>query len=113
MKLRDKAADARFFATDPASGRSGEVDPLLYLTDWQYDEMASRPDMIVQFVQHIEHDARQSSGVDDLEVTAQVQASLNGREFQRLLDPKTDLSDVEMSPFMTASFIEPLTEPLP
>jgi vitamin K-dependent gamma-carboxylase len=113
MKLRDKAADARFFATDPASGRSGEVDPLLYLTDWQYDEMTSRPDMIVQFARHIEADARQSFGVDDLKVTARVEASLNGREYQRLIDPKADLSAIEMSPFMTADFIEPLRTPLP
>jgi vitamin K-dependent gamma-carboxylase len=112
MKLRDKAADARFFATDPASDRSGEVDPLLYLTDWQYDEMASRPDMIVQFAHHVERDARQSFGVDDLKVTARVEASLNGREFQRMIDPKTDLSEVEMSPFTTADFIEPLRTPL-
>ena len=113
MKLRDKSADARFFASDPASGRSGEIDPLLYLTDWQYDEMAARPDMIVQFAHHIERDARETFGVRDVKVTAQVEASLNGREFQRMIDPKTDLSEVETSPFTTADFIEPLRTPLP
>jgi vitamin K-dependent gamma-carboxylase len=113
MKLRDKAAEARFFASDPASGRSAEIDPLIYLTDWQYDEMASRPDMIVQFARHIDRDARESFGADDLKVTVQAEASLNGREFQRLIDPEADLSEVEMSPFMTADFIEPLREPLP
>jgi Vitamin K-dependent gamma-carboxylase len=48
-----------------------------------------------------------------VKVTAQVEASLNGREFQRLIDPKADLTAVESSPFTTADYIEPLTEPLP
>jgi vitamin K-dependent gamma-carboxylase len=112
MKLRDKAADARFFVTDPRTGRSDEIDPLAYLTDWQYDEMASRPDMIVQFAHQIERDARTALGAEDVKVTAQVEASLNGRAFQRLIDPKADLSEVEMSPFTTADFIKPLRTPL-
>ena len=112
MKLRDKEADARFFAFDP-SGHRNEVDPFQYLTDWQYDEMAARPDMIVQFARHVERDARETFGVRDVKVTAQVEASLNGREFQRLIDPEADLTKVESSPFTTADYIEPLTEPLP
>ncbi len=62
MKLRDKAAEARFFASDPATGRTAEIDPFVYLTDWQYDEMTARPDMIVQFAHHLEGEARKSFG---------------------------------------------------
>jgi vitamin K-dependent gamma-carboxylase len=112
MKLRDKAADARFFVSDPASGRFEEMDPFAYLTDWQYDEMAARPDMIVQFAHHLEREALPSFGVEELEVTAEVEASLNGRQFQRMIDQEADLSEVEMSPFTTAGFIEPLRTPL-
>jgi hypothetical protein len=113
QKLRDKEADARFFATEPASGRTEEIDPFGYLTDWQYDEMAARPDMIVQFAQHIERDAQETFGLRDVEVTAEVEASLNGRESQRLINPDADLSSVELSPFTTADYIEPLRTPLP
>ncbi|HEV3478919.1 MAG TPA: HTTM domain-containing protein [Gaiellaceae bacterium] len=112
MKLRDKEADARFFAFDP-SGHRNEVDPFQYLTDWQYDEMAARPDMIVQFARFVERDARQTFGVRDVKVTANVQASLNGRPFQRLIDPEADLTDAEVSPFTTADYIEPLRAALP
>jgi vitamin K-dependent gamma-carboxylase len=112
MKLRDKAADAQFFASDPTSGRFEEIDPFVYLTEWQYEEMAARPDMIVQFAHHLERDARQALGVDDARVTVEAEASLNGREFQRLIDPETDLTEVEVSPFTTADFIEPLRTPL-
>jgi vitamin K-dependent gamma-carboxylase len=112
MKLRDKEADARFFATDGASGRRNEIDPFRYLTDWQYDEMAARPDMIVQFARHIERDARTTFGMEDVKVTAEVDASLNGRDHQRLIDPEADLTEVEVSPFTTADYIEPLRTPL-
>jgi hypothetical protein len=112
MKLRDKEADARFFAFD-ASGHRNEVDPFQYLTDWQYDEMAARPDMIVQFARFIERDARETSGVRDVKVTAEVDASLNGREFEQLIDSEADLTQVDSSPFTTADYIEPLTKPLP
>jgi vitamin K-dependent gamma-carboxylase len=115
MKLRDKEADARFFATDPASGQSGEVDPFRYVTDWQYDEMAARPDMIVQLAKEIERDARENPefGIADLEVRAEVTASLNGRPEEALIDRQVDLTEVEVSPFSTADWIEPLDEPLP
>jgi hypothetical protein len=42
------------------------------LTDWQYDEMAARPDMIVQFARHLEDGARQSLAVEELKVKAAV-----------------------------------------
>jgi vitamin K-dependent gamma-carboxylase len=115
MKLRDKESDARFFATDPASGQSGEVDPFLYVTEWQYDEMAARPDMVVQLAKHIESEARENPefNVQDLEVRAEVIASLNGRPAEPLIDREVDLTEVELSPFTSADWIEPLDEPLP
>jgi vitamin K-dependent gamma-carboxylase len=113
MKLRDKAADARFFVSDPRNGQLEEIDPFVYLTDWQYDEMAARPDMIVQFAHHLERRVREASGAGDLAVTVETEASLNGREYQEMIDPEADLSEARMSPFTTADFIIPLTEPLP
>jgi hypothetical protein len=42
-----------------------------------------------------------------------VEASLNGREPATLIDPDVDLTGVELSPFRSADWIEPLDEPLP
>jgi hypothetical protein len=39
--------------------------------------------------------------------------SLNGREPARLIDGEVDLTEVELTPFGSADWIEPLTEPLP
>ena len=45
MRLRDKEADAQFFATDPMGGQRWEIDTDQYLTNGQESEMATRPDM--------------------------------------------------------------------
>lgn len=112
MKLRDKEATARFFVIDPRSSQREEIDPLLYLTDWQYAEMAARPDMVVQFAHHVERAARERLGVRDVAVTADVTASLNGREAEWLIDPEADLTNVDPSPFRTADYVMPLDNPL-
>ena len=67
MKLRDKEGDTRFFIFDPQTGTGWEADPLQYLTDWQYEEMTGRPDMILQFAHFLADDAR-SQGHENVEV---------------------------------------------
>jgi vitamin K-dependent gamma-carboxylase len=111
MKLRDKEGDTEFAVFD-GGRRIGFVDPGLYLTDWQWDEMSTRPDMILQFAHHIEREARRR-GLGDVEVRADVFASLNGREDQRLIDPQADLTE-KSRPFLLghADWVEPLRTPL-
>jgi vitamin K-dependent gamma-carboxylase len=106
MKLRDKAAEGSFYVvTGPGFG--DDIDPLSYLTEWQYEEMLARPDMIVEFARYLEDEAG-----EEVQIRAEVVASLNGRAYQDLLDPGVDLTDVEASPFGTADWIEPLRTPL-
>jgi vitamin K-dependent gamma-carboxylase len=91
MKLRDKAADTLFFATDPATGETWEVNPFDHLSELQYDEMSGRPDMILQAAHYIA-DVLRAEGYDQIEVRAEASASLNGREFQDLIDPTVNLA---------------------
>jgi vitamin K-dependent gamma-carboxylase len=111
MKLRDKEAQTEFAVFDEGK-RIGFVDPGLYLTDWQWEEMSTRPDMILQFAHHIEREAR-GNGLGDVEVRADVFASLNGREEQRLIDPQADLTE-KSRPLLLghADWVEPLRTPL-
>jgi vitamin K-dependent gamma-carboxylase len=111
MKLRDKEAQTEFAVFD-GGRRLGFADPGLYLTDWQWEEMSTRPDMILQFAQHIEREARRR-GLGDVEVRADVFASLNGREEQRLIDPQADLTE-KSRPLLLghADWVEPLRTPL-
>lgn len=110
MKLRDKEATATFRVRDPASGRQWEVEPAAYLAPHQVDEMAARPDMILQFAHHLARLWAQDYGVRDAEVRASVCASLNGRKAALLIDPQRDLSRVERN-LRHADWIVPLEQP--
>lgn len=111
MKLRDKSSEGFFIVTDPSTRQHWVVDPREHLTSWQVFKMTSRPDMIVQFAHHLEELAR-AEGRGDVEVRAQVVASLNGRPAQNLVDPNVDLTRVSRPWFGHAGWIVPLEAPL-
>jgi hypothetical protein len=91
MKLRDKHAAARFLATDSVSGETYEVDWRRELATWQYEEMSIRPDMILQFAQHLSARLAQEHG-HPIVVRAIVLASLNASPPRHLVDASVDLS---------------------
>jgi len=91
MKLRDKSAAARFLATDPSSRETFEIDWRQDLATWQYEEMSIRPDMILQYAQHVSRRYAREHG-RPIEVRALVAASLNARAPRLLVDPTVDLS---------------------
>ena len=108
MLLRDKAADVRFVVSDAAA--TWTVHPANYVSDHQLDKMATRPDMILQLAHHIAADLR-AKGHRDVRVRARVDASLNGRRPQPLIDPDVDLA-AQPRTIWRAHWIMPLTEPL-
>jgi len=91
MKLRDKEAAARFLATDRISGNTDEVDWRRELATWQYQEMSTRPDMILQFAHHLSARLAQEQG-HPVAVRALVFASLNAGQPRPLVDASVDLS---------------------
>jgi hypothetical protein len=111
MKLRDKSAIARFFATDPVQQQTWEVNPGAYLTPRQLDKMSARPDMILQFSHYLAHELRQQ-GHAQIEIRARVMASLNGRQLQLLIDPAVNLA-AQPRTLAPAPWITPLVTPLP
>jgi vitamin K-dependent gamma-carboxylase len=110
MKLRDKEAIAMFHVLDPASGRRWHVDPAGYLAAHQVDEMAGRPDMVLQFAHYLARRWAEHNGVPGVEVRARVCASLNGRRAAWLVDPERDLTRVGRS-LRHADWILPLAQP--
>jgi hypothetical protein len=111
MKLRAKKADALFTLTHPASRQTWTIDPKQYLEARQLAKMATHPDMILQFSHYLAR-LKQDEGYENVEVRAQVMASLNGRKPQLLIDPNADLVKERLS-LLPARWILPLTEPLP
>jgi vitamin K-dependent gamma-carboxylase len=107
MKLRTKAAEAQFFVTDPASGRTRVIDPKLMLGRELARDMAARPDMVLQYAHHLAREARRQ-GAQRVEVRARVVASLNGRPAQLLVDPQINLA-AESRSLKPARWILPLT----
>lgn len=96
MKLRDKKAQATFIAVDPVTRIHRQIDWRPYLATWQYREMASRPDMILQFAHHLADDLQRQSGRRP-EIHAVVWASLNDHVPQLLIDPAVDLATLRRS----------------
>ena len=110
MKLRTKRGYARFYVTDPATGRQWEVDPRDYLTKRQQRYNGTRPDMILQFAHELERIWREEKNITDVEVRASVWCALNGRDPQPLIDPDVDLTQVERELWPPADWILPLKE---
>ena len=111
MKLRGKHGRATFRVSSPTSGESWLVDPRAELNDWQYRKLCGRPDMVLEYAHHLA-DRMAGEGHGQVEVRANVVASLNSRPAQRLIDPDVDLSQVEWTFVAPSPWILPL-EPQP
>jgi hypothetical protein len=92
MKLRSK--DTRLFVTlrDADTGREWSVAPGDGVQPWQLDEMATRPDMILQYAHYVAAQSRSAVGVAHPRVFVEALCSLNGAPEQPLIDPHVDLA---------------------
>lgn len=92
MKLRDKeVGELAVHVINPRTGFRKEIDLEDWLTPRQIDEMATRPDMLVDFAHIVAEHWKARFGVRPM-VTARVTASLNGSPDRELLDPTLDLA---------------------
>ena len=109
MKLRGKSGRVRFVVTE-ASGETFKVSPRDYLKSWQRRKMATRPDMIHQFVYYLGERLR-AEGREVVSIRVHARVSLNGRRRQYLLDPQVNLLR-EPRTIWPAPWIKPLGVPL-
>ena len=91
----EKPGWARFFIKNKEGGEI-ELDLDSWLTPNQIKMVGSQPDMIVQFA-GIVHDEYLKNSGEEVEVRAEVWASLNGRRSQLLIEPFRELSSIENS----------------
>ena len=94
--LMDKSGYAIYQMTDPKTGNTGEVHRGGYLTPNQEKQLATQPDLILQFA-HFLKKKYQEQGIDDPVITAEVYVTLNGQGSRLFIDPNTDLTKVNDS----------------
>ena len=106
MRLREKEQVVELLVTAPSTGLNRRLDPRQFVTAWQYDGMAGRPDMLLQLAHHVAERARQQ-GHPAVEVRVRALTSLNGRPAQDQIDPTVDLAQQPRS-LLPAAWIVPL-----
>lgn len=106
MKLREKRSQLTITATDPATGRTWILDPEADLHPRQAKKVATFPDVLLQYV-HYHRDRLKQEGVANPVITVDWLCSLNGRPYQRLVDPTVNLAEVEET-WWPATWILPL-----
>ena len=108
LKLNTKLTKINIFVTDPHTRQTFLVNYQQILTPYQlwFDNM---PDMLVQFAHYLKEDF-QKIGIKDPIVNIDCVASLNGRPFQRYIDPIVNLAEIEYPLFSHAQWVVPLED---
>lgn len=109
MKLRTKSSYGDYLVVDKKTGIKEIINPRNYLTGRQYNKIGDRPYLVWQFCQIIKKDYKKHG--KDVAVYANIKSTLNGRNYQQLIDSTVDLAS-EPRPFFPVKWIVPLHTPL-
>lgn len=108
MKLRDKSARLAFYVTNPETNETWAVDMQQDLTDRQIRKMATRPDMMIQYVHYLKGKLAQA-GIENPVIQIDSWASLNGRDYEQMIDPTVNLAEVPLNVFASSPWILPMS----
>ncbi|MHA7100691.1 HTTM domain-containing protein [Roseivirga pacifica] len=106
MKLRSKSGATQFFVRNNANGELITVNLDGYIEPWQINDMDGKPYMIWNFAQFLKEEYKLMGA--DVGVFVEAHASLNGRQYQRIIDRNVDLTTVSLPLFTYADWIIPL-----
>ena len=94
VMLMEKAGYAIFHIKDPQTGHKWEAYARDYLTPAQEKQMATQPDMILQYAQFLEEKYKKK-GIADPEIRVEAYVTLNGQGSRPFIDPSVDLTKVK------------------
>ncbi len=102
VMLIHKEGYATFYLHDKATGRESEINNAKFLTQTQEDQMATQPDMILQYARILKehydgktlHYGDYKFKIEDPAIYARIYVSLNGRPSQLFVDKKQDLASL-------------------
>ena len=116
VMLMHKEGYATFYLHDKATGRESEINNAKFLTQTQEDQMATQPDMILQYARILKehYDGKtlkygeHTFKIEDPAIYARIYVSLNGRPSQLFVDKKQDLASLPYN-LKHRNWIEPFT----
>jgi hypothetical protein len=91
VMLMEKGGTIFFHVKDPNTGRRSEIINAQYLTDFQEAQMATQPDMILQYA-HFLANQYQKKGIKNPVVTAESYVTLNGSGSRLYIDSTVNLA---------------------
>jgi hypothetical protein len=105
MMLRSKSGRANFYVIDKKTNEKTSVDLNKYITKKQKHKVTTKPDFIWQFAQRLKK--QYADNGQDVSIYVDCYVSVNGRPYQKLIDPETDLANVEWDVFKHSSWLLP------
>lgn len=105
MMLRTKSAYAVYKIVDKASGKETIVKLNDYLTKKQQRGVATKPDFIWQFAQHLKQEYAEKG--KDIQVFVSTYVSVNGKERKQFINPNIDIASVKWNAFKHSDWILP------
>jgi hypothetical protein len=116
VMLMHKEGHAVFYLKDHKTGRTSEIDNSNYLTQTQEDQMATQPDMILQYAHYLadKFDGKtlnyneQIFKIEKPAIHAEIYVSLNSRPSKLFVDKEHDLTKLKYNLFHR-EWIEPYT----
>jgi hypothetical protein len=118
VMLMEKSGTDFFYVKDPVTGRRGEIITSRYLTPLQERQMATQPDMILQYAHYLHDLYRQkwaagpmpgTGAVHDPVVTVESYVTLNGSGSRLYIDSTVDLAK-QSENFYHKTWILPFTK---
>ncbi len=109
MMLRVKGGYVRIQVKDKDTNETFQIDNLNYLTAKQERSLATRPDVLYQYIQILKEELSKE-GHTNVELYVKSMVSLNGREPQALYNPEIDFTTVTCEPFRHSDWLVPLKE---
>lgn len=108
MMLRHKKGNLKFMVVRKDTQEFIIPDPLLHITQRQYDDIIGNPDLILSFAHYL-RDYYQNTLKTEVSVYATSKVSLNGRPFQEMIKSGTDLAQEKRS-LLGYKWVQPLSE---
>ncbi len=102
--LRTKSGSISYKIVDKKDGTSSYVPQHKLVSPKQRRMLATKPDVIWQFVQHLKK-TYQAEGKDVEIYAVNSKVSINGGKYSDFIDPKVDLSQIEWDTFKHSDWI--------